>query len=69
MLLTSAVSTLILAPSLAMANGVPGSYQITAGETGSSTPLATFDLTNLAPNERIFADGFEDPNTACGSNN
>ena len=53
---------------MAMANGIPGSYQITAGVTGSGTPLATFDLMNLAPMERIFADGFEDPATACGSN-
>jgi len=58
----------------ATANATPGSYSITAVATGLTsgplaTPvlLATFPLTNLAPEERIFADGFDPAPDLCGS--
>jgi hypothetical protein len=57
----------------ASANAVPGSYTVTAALTALSsgalaTPvvLATYPLTNLDSNNRIFADGFEPVPTMCG---
>ncbi len=58
----------------ATANATPGSYNITAVATGLTsgplaTPvlLATFPLTNLAPEERLFANGFDPVPDLCGS--
>jgi len=57
----------------AIANGTPGSYDVTATVTalssGALAPpllLATFPLTNLDGNEYIFRDGFEEVPAVCG---
>ena len=57
----------------AIANGTPGSYDVTATVTalssGALAPpllLASFPLTNLDGNEYIFRDGFEEVPAVCG---
>jgi hypothetical protein len=49
----------------ATANSIPGSYDISAGVTGSGTALAHYTLTNLGAGERIFASGFESTPALC----
>jgi hypothetical protein len=49
----------------ATANAIPGTYNISAGVTGSGTALAQYTLTNLAAGDRLFANGFEDTPKLC----
>lgn len=49
----------------ATANGLAGKYAISAGVTGSGSALATYELTNLNLNDRMFSNGF-DVSPDCG---
>lgn len=43
----------------ATANGIAGSFVVSAGVEGSGVTLATYPMTNLAAGDPIFANGFE----------
>jgi hypothetical protein len=49
----------------ATANSISGKYSISAGVSGSGSSLATFDLTNLGVEDRLFSNGF-DGSPDCG---
>jgi hypothetical protein len=58
----------------ATANATPGSFNVTATLTATSSgpvsppmDLATYSLTNLDTSDSVFANGFEDPSGACSS--
>lgn len=49
----------------ATANAIPGAFTVAAGVTGSNSALASYVLTNLNANDRIFASGFEATPALC----
>lgn len=49
----------------AAANNIAGTYAIAAGVSGSGNALTTYQLTNFAAGERLFADGFEATPALC----
>ncbi|HEX6831890.1 MAG TPA: hypothetical protein VF132_00035, partial [Rudaea sp.] len=55
-----------LASVTATANDIAGTYVISAGQTGSGSSLATYQLTNLAADDHLFANGFDSTPALCG---
>jgi Bacterial Ig-like domain (group 1) len=49
----------------ATANSISGTYSVSAGVTGSGSALSSYQLTNFAAGERLFADGFESSPAVC----
>ncbi len=58
-----------LATVSATANADAGSHTVSVGITGSGSALATYQLTNLAANDQIFANGFETMPSLCAQRN
>lgn len=52
----------------ATANAIAGSYAISAGVAGSDAALASYTLTNLDANDRMFTNGFDTMPSLCAGN-